>query len=352
MRRNPFYEVPPAAHIYRRTATGDASQDGPEEAVRQWCAFELIRAYGFGVTQLELERQVKVGSKTYRIDIAVLRNGSPWIVVECKEPEFARHEKAMEQAVSYADAAGIQAEFAVYTNGSTWLVSRKVQDEWVPVSDLPINVAADHKTSLAEILNAVYEIGPLLYQLDQPIEGEDAERFLHKMQLFIGGPNLLNEDSNQLLRHATDYLLRVLSVRNADLKYQFGKLKGAHRAWNSYRELIGSNVHMSEVDDGDRLAVAWCRLHSPLLGLIQGAPKPEGADVLLLRLDLALLDYGDAASAAGNQFPPITPAIHHALKDFLNRALTVCFNTRLPESISKEAVNDMKQYCSIYWEHS
>ena len=89
-----------------------------EEPVRQWCAFELIRAYGLTVTELTFEKKVRVGSKIYRIGILVQRNGLPWIVVECKEPGCTKHDDGLAQAISYAGAATISAEYAVYTNGT------------------------------------------------------------------------------------------------------------------------------------------------------------------------------------------------------------------------------------------
>jgi len=345
MRRQPFYQIDPGAYLHQGAGVGAAEQHGPEEAVRQWCAFELIRAYGFRVTNLQFEHPVKVGSRTYRIDIVVLRNNSPWIVVECKEPDYSRHAHAIEQAISYADAKTIQAEFAVYTNGSTWHVRRKVQSEWVTIPDLAVDHHSESIVYLSQILSTFHELSPLLLWLDESVKGEEAKMYLDAMQSFFHAHNLLLRGADQELVHGTDYLLRVLSVKDAHVQYQLSNLQAARRCWDSYRERIGSDVRISEVDEGDRLRVAWYRLHNPLMQLISGEPKPPAANTLLLRLNLALLDYGQAATEAGDQFIPLSPAIHHALRDFLNFALTVHFNTRLPDSIDDGAMRDMKQYC-------
>jgi len=122
MMRNAFYEIDPKAFILRPTISDDWSIVNPEEVVRQWCAFELIRAYCISVTDLAFEYTVSVGSKTYRIDIVVLQDGKPWAVVECKKREYVKHDHAMAQAISYADSQNVHAEYAVYTNGDVWRV--------------------------------------------------------------------------------------------------------------------------------------------------------------------------------------------------------------------------------------
>src|SRR5690349_12221108 len=183
MRRHPFYEINPSAYLYQNgePGTGAGKEFGPEEAVRQWCAFELIRAYGLRVTNLRFEHPVKVGSRSYRIDILVLRDNSPWIVVETKEADHSRHVNAIEQPISYADAKPIQAEFAVYTNGSTWHVRRKVQGEWVAVLDLPAEHQSESPIYLSQILSTFHELSPLLAWLDEPVKEEEAKTYLDAM---------------------------------------------------------------------------------------------------------------------------------------------------------------------------
>src|SRR5437867_2251050 len=71
MAREPFYEIPKAAYLFGGGLSASENRDPHEESVRQWCAYELLRAYGIKITEMEFERPVKVGSKRYRIDIVV-----------------------------------------------------------------------------------------------------------------------------------------------------------------------------------------------------------------------------------------------------------------------------------------
>ena len=86
MKRRPFYQVPSGAWLFRSALPTDSKREQHEEPVRQWCAFELMRAYGIAVTDISLEQRARVGSKSYGIDLLVSRNGSPWIVIECNDP--------------------------------------------------------------------------------------------------------------------------------------------------------------------------------------------------------------------------------------------------------------------------
>jgi predicted type IV restriction endonuclease len=134
--RLPYFEISPDAYLYPEKVK-ESVRKQPEEPVRQWCAYELVRAYGISVANIEFERPVRMGSRPHWIDILVLRDGKPSVVVECKKPSDRKAEKAMEQAVSYADAPDIRAEFAVVTNGTDWQVKRRIQGIWCPVPDLP-----------------------------------------------------------------------------------------------------------------------------------------------------------------------------------------------------------------------
>lgn len=134
MIRRPFYEIDKSTYLFPSCSAQSGERGNPEEPVRQWCAFELLRAYGIPIGNIEFERKVRIGSKTYEIDILVCRDGKPWIVVECKEPAHTKHVAAMEQAVSYASGQEIRAEFAVYTNGHIWNVQRRFKNNWIPAS--------------------------------------------------------------------------------------------------------------------------------------------------------------------------------------------------------------------------
>jgi Type I restriction enzyme R protein N terminus (HSDR_N) len=202
MTRKPFYKISESAYLFsvraQKASTSaqlqKAKRGQPEEPIRQWCAYELIRAYGIMISDLQFERQVQTGSRPHRIDILVLRGGFPWAVIECKKPKHRKSEDGLKQAISYANAEDIRAEYAVYTNGKVWLVNRRVHDRWIPVPDLPEQTDHQIKMPMDELLDGIDMVAPLLYKLDEKIDGKNARTFLAAMQQFFNGKNLLTRD--------------------------------------------------------------------------------------------------------------------------------------------------------------
>ncbi|MCW5556095.1 MAG: type I restriction enzyme HsdR N-terminal domain-containing protein [Verrucomicrobiae bacterium] len=348
MRRKSFYEVPPATYLFPAMCQTSGDQAQPEEPVRQWCAYELMRAYGAAITELEFEHQVRVGSKTYRIDILVSRNGSPWVVVECKEPRHAKHDAGMKQAISYADAQGVKAEFALYTNGDVWQVQRRVQDQWIPVADLPTQLT-EETVLITRLLTTIQEVSPLLGKLDEIIEDKDAQTFLSAMQVFFRGSNLLTEDADRDLLFATDNLLRVLSVAG-ELPYQLGKLRTVQMYYERYRVRAGFPLEIGPITDRDPVYVEMIHLHAGLMNMVEGTHDLVVCDALLLRVNTALLEYGRNQRDGKAHFPRIGPSLHHALRNFLHYALSVHLNTVLPDTLDHTSIGDMHGCCHEAWE--
>jgi len=143
--RIPFFQIGPEAYLYPNKVQTAGDRKLAEEPVRQWCAHELIRAYGISIASIELERAVRMGSRPHWIDILVSCNGKPVAVVECKTPSERNLKKGMAQALSYADAPEIGAEFAVVTNGTDWQVRRRIQGKWCTVPDLPREIDQNGK---------------------------------------------------------------------------------------------------------------------------------------------------------------------------------------------------------------
>jgi hypothetical protein len=348
--RHRFYDVPTATYLFRGVVTASDDRKAPEEPVRQWCAFELMRGYGILVGDIVFEQPVKVGSKQYRIDILVKRNGFPWIVAECKEQAYTRHDNAIAQAISYADAREIQAEYVLYTNGAEWLVRRKVQGEWVAVPDLPNGHLPGRIVPLREMMNAVYQIQPLLHKLDEPIAGMDAERFFEAMQYFFCGYNLFTDSNKPVLVNATDNLCRVLSVKGAGKDYYWGKLASAAKEFGQFCDLIGFQSTVHDIDTGGMFAAEIARIRLRLEEIIAGTTGSNSCDVLLMRLNIALLTYGERAARENEKFLPVTPEIHRTLRDLLNYGLAVHFNTQIPDPIDTDAMFDVKSCCGATWE--
>jgi hypothetical protein len=350
MSRRPFYEISQAAHLFRPESRPAGERDQPEEPVRQWCAFELIRAYGIAITEMEFERPVRVGSKTYRIDILVSRGGMPWLAVECKKPARAKPEEGIAQAISYADAQGIHAEFAVYTNGEHWLVRRRVQGRWVVVPDLPREVSSLAAEPITELLKAVTAATPLLYKLDETLEGAEAEKFLVTMQVFFCGPNLLTEDANLDLLAGTDNLLRVLALPGEHPQYRFGKLEAARQHFEAFCTKAGFGSRFPPFTGGEPLRHEIQQLRAAMLSMVEGTKGLPACDALVLKLDAALLEYGWLQSMPKQQHLQVGPSVHHALRDFLDYALAFHLNVSLPDPFDTISVRDLKSYCRSAWE--
>jgi hypothetical protein len=344
-----FYQIPRAAYLFPGIAKTDGAE-GPEESIRQWCAFELIRVYGFKITDLSFECPVKVGSRNdLRIDIVVCREGHPWIVVECKRPDHKNHGKAMAQAISYADAQTIRAEFALYTNGTEWHVRRKVSNDWLAIPSLPTLAHSESQERLVDIFQALDETMPLIYKLDESLNMAESKCFLSLMQVFFNGYNPLIVEVSESLRHATDNLLRAITSGDTMGGYQMGKLVHAGREWESYRKKVIPDERGREVDAGNVFRMELSTLSYFLRDLVKASPLPFSADVLLLRMDIALLDYA-VENEMRKAFQPITPAIHHTFRAFLNHLLVTRFNTRLPDTMDSDMVTRMKEYCESSWE--
>lgn len=350
MSRRQFYEVNKEAFLFPLLSQPNSERANPEEFVRQWCAYELIRAYGVFITDMQFERPVRVGSKTYRIDILVSKGGDPWIIVECKEPSYAKHGNGMAQAISYADAQEIGAEFAIYTNGQIWNVQRRIHDKWVPVPDLPPLVFEQWNRPITELLRTVREVSPLLHKLDQPIEGKDAEKFLIAMQRFFYGWNLLTESGNKNLHFGTDNLLRVLTVGKNDPRYSYDKLEAARYSYETFRSLAGFPYSIYPVDGNHLLSFEIQQLHVALQGMAEGTRELAEYDALLLRLNVALLEYGCLWSGSKEPFPAIGSNLHSALRAFLSYALISSLNVSLPDTIDNILTGDLRSGCQLAWE--
>jgi len=349
MQRNEFYEVSPSTYLFPPNSMPTDHRDRPEELVRQWCAYELIRAYRISINDIDFEREVRVGSKSYRIDILVSRRGQPTIVVECKPRGHKKHDEAMAQAISYADAQGIRAEFAVYTNGEEWHVKRRIQDKWEAVPDIARYTDVHGDMPITFLLGTMNELAPLLFKLDKAIAGQDAKRFLSALQRFFYGSNLLTEEINRELGFATDNLLRSLWGMD-DHHYCWNKLGVACSTFETYRNQIGGPYEIHEVSGSQKLFQEHRQLSVSLMQLTEHCHALPSADVLVLRLNIALLQYGQKQCMSKDGYPQIDQAVHDMLRKYLDFALLHQFNAVLPDKLDKIWTGDVIGYCKIVWD--
>lgn len=346
----PFYSVPRSAYIHVGPRESDSPREEPEEAVRQWCAFELIRAYGFSVNDLNFETQVQVGSKCYRIDILVLRNGTPWIVVECKAPKSG-NEKAIEQAISYADSPRIKAEYVLYTDGSDWQVSRRLKGRWEPVLDLPARrFETNGSIDVTHFFACFDGVAPVLYKIDEQLEGTEAQCFLNSLQKFFCGWNLLTDGVDKDLACCADDLLRVISLPNHDYGYRSGKYNNACSEFCRFQVRYKVAWDVCPIAGEVPVQTGFQELQSAVLKAIEGTSKDAGPNVLVLRIIAALLDYGIRAEKSRIPFPSLTVNIHHSLREFLQFQFKVKLDATLPDPVDQINSSDFRLYCSSAWE--
>lgn len=337
-----FYEVPNGAYLFRECVGSRAVR---EEPVRQWCAHELIRCYGIPATRIEFESQIRIGSKKPRIDILISRKGKPWIVVECKERAFRKHDDGISQARSYANAHGVHAEFIVYTNGDVWLVERRRGNEWIRIPDLPRWEEIEGERTIVSILTVVKVLRPLLHGLDGDVSGERAIQFLCSMQVFFSGFNLLTISSDKNLLDGLDNLLRAVAMPSESVGYRTGKLACSHRSFEKFSDERGLEILLPHVESVGEFR---SELHSLNVGiglLLDCAEYSSGESVLLLRLCKSLADFGLATLGAKKRSLRIGAEIHRALRDFLDHVVTLKLGTSLPLLSDKLAMRDMRSSC-------
>ena len=87
-----------------------------EEKVRQFLIRFLIHQKGIPESHLSVERQITVNGLTRRYDLVVFdREGSPWLVIECKAPTVELTQSVVEQVGRYNKT--LRAPYIAVSNG-------------------------------------------------------------------------------------------------------------------------------------------------------------------------------------------------------------------------------------------
>lgn len=349
LKRERYYEVPKSAWLFT-PAPLDGTPASLEEPVRQWCAHELIRAYGYRVIDLTFEHVVKVGSKNYRMDILIHRHGRPFAVVECKEPKFKQHDKALAQAISYAAARELRCEVVLYTNGATWLVQRQIGEHWSPVLDLPSAGEIPAGRRMDDLLFTLDFVKPVLAVLDEPLAGKEARALFGALQEFFLRPNLLTERFDRSLVSATDNLLRVLWAGHNDLPYRLGKFTTASLLISGFCVSRGCGEEIIS-DYRDVEPYMWfAELNGALYVRCDELSRDTTPDLRLLRFIQSLLTYGRELEMQRGKYPPIPPEVWHTLRAVLEFGFLCGLGIHLPDSLATKTESDMKSTCRGDWE--
>ena len=345
--RTGFYTVDRNAWLF---ASAGAPQDGerakPEEDVRQWCLHELLRAYGVCIANVRVEHPVRVGTRTHRADIVVHRDARPCIVIECKSRRTRKHDDAMKQAISYATAVDVNAEFAVYTNGDIWWVRRRIRDQWVPVSDLPVFRNGTPTADWQDFLLAVDRAGPVLYWLDEPVPAKQAPRYFGALQRFFHATNEVTADSDHRLRWAADHVLRVLDDVNRHRNYTGGKMSHACDGLNKYWQTRGVEPSFGGGDLWEMAHHAWADLSY----ILEGNRDVPALDGQAMRVILSLLDYLNGMKGRRLRYQPVGSSVQAELREYIDLALKVRFNSQLPDTQDKILVKDVRDFCRPIWD--
>jgi hypothetical protein len=202
---------------------------------------------------------------------------------------------------------------------------------------------------LTEQLRGFQQLGPLLYKLDDVMAGDEARRFLSALQRFFHGWKLLTDDVDKDLIIATDNLLRVLWAAG-DLPYQFGKLATAISHFEAYRKRASFGVEFSPLTGRDQLWQEIQHLHGTLANILDLGPSIAQCNLLVLRLNVALLEYGQSQQPPKQAYPTIGRSVHDALRKYLDYALNQHLGTSLPDPLDGISISDMKGYCQAAWE--
>ncbi len=347
--RSKFYIVPKNAWLLRH----GASDSGPnavenEEDVRQWCLHELLRHYGVRIHDISVEYPVRVARerKANRADIVICRNNKPYVVIECKARGETKHDEAMQQAVNYASLPEVGAEFAVYTNGDKWWVRRWIRREWVEIADIPTFRDGVTSYEWCQILSAVRNVMPILYWLDDPVPGKYAVEYFKALQRFACGMNEITVETDGALLLAADNVLRVLTDVK-DCGYNSGKMVTACKALNQYMAKCGGKFEISGSD-------MWSLAHdasSEVMLFLEGAQGMVSLDHRLTRVIQVLLAYINDQAHRPGRYTDITGVMQAEIRNYIDLALTIRFEARLPDTIDSLSVGDIKRYCKPSWEH-
>jgi hypothetical protein len=202
--------------------------------------------------------------------------------------------------------------------------------------------------SLSQLLRAVHAVAPLLYKLDEPVEGNTARVFFSAMQVFFHGTNLLTSDLDRELLYATDNLLRVISAPHLHVEYRAGKCATAARSLGTFCKRRGLDPMLDPSEGAEELIHQFRLLHASLLDLAQALPVAAASDQPLLRLLIALLKYAQFQSPK-QPFPLTGGTLHQALRTILARAVTAHLKVKLPDPLDDIELGDIRSYCHATW---
>ncbi len=345
MQHKPFYNVPLDCYLF-------GAKHKLEEEVTQWALFELMRYYGYAICQLEVEKTVRYGTRRGRLDILVRHNEKPFIVIECKRRGgYPKSQDPMKQAMSYADANSIQAEFCVFTDGNVWQVKRKLASGWVSYPNIPRLINGQEvEFELSDFLHDLDRIKPALHWLYKPIAGVDAYDFINAIQPIFCAASVVSDGTNELLLSIMDHVCRAITIKPQVDGYTYEKLNVAFNKTQQYLEELDIDNYSKEGVNNN--------LHELLMipNMQFNRLKEESLDVDS-EMDLAAIHllstlYSVARSSItykNTKELTLSEAFTDELYNFISLGLQRNLKTCLPVKSETISVNDIRESCEKDW---
>jgi len=346
----PLYEIKPDAYLFVDLP------EKPEEKIRQWVLFELLSTYGISIKNIEIERPVKVGTRTHRADIVILRESAPYVVIECKRWENKKIAAGIDQAISYADANTMKAKYAVFTNGDVWIVKRKVKGEWLDVPDISKRIDENYKVDLETLIRAIDDFRPVFYWLNQTIPRKDAKAFFSQLQVIFNGSTFPLDCLDKNMRFATDNLLRVISCDDSDdARYRLDKMLFVCKSYGEYvsRVLQNDTRHLSFKDYSLREMAVHFQIY--FNNIVENSRGITGEEIAFNRFIFALLQYLVKSIKREKDRVEFIDVPSVLMAEFQN-LISMLFDMRLgvvfPDSLLEESCTGLRHLCSAEWERS
>jgi hypothetical protein len=211
-----------------------------------------------------------------------------------------------------------------------------------------LNAPGGPLAPLTALLDTVHSVSPLLYKLDDHLEGNHARVFLSALQSFFCGRNLLTEGADQDLLSAADDLLRVLPLVTAHPDYRLQKFNSALTELARFCKRTGIPVHIDTTDPSPIVRRARM-VHANLLSAMENIAQPSTPpNTLLLKLFIALLEYAQLQTPK-ESCPSLGHSLHRTLRAFLSHALANNLNVAFPDELDTAELRDIKNYCAAAW---
>jgi hypothetical protein len=107
----------------------------PEEWVRQNIILYLTLVKNYPLTLISVEKQIMVNHQKKRMDIAVYKDESPFLLIECKNMDIPLHQDTLSQSLAYFSTWN--AQFLFVSNGLQTVGFQKTLDNMMALTDFP-----------------------------------------------------------------------------------------------------------------------------------------------------------------------------------------------------------------------